>query len=285
MFGKLVKHEFHATGRMIPLIFLVTVIVAAMMVVSVVLELGVLVNVTLVLLFFTVFAEVIVTLVLIIWRYYRSMCGNEAYLTHTLPVRPHLLLWSKLLVSFVWMALSYLLMLGMVAVIITLFASKNGTSVSEIMSSMRNLWEMLGLEGHEVTVITIFVAVFVTSILGGLTNAFFSISLGSTSKFHQLGIGGPILVYIILYIALQLINLLGMVFIPLALRIRETGGVPKFDFISYNMIGWFSDRVSGNAAQFGESIVGIGSFLILPVIIAVLLITTANITEKHTSVR
>ena len=112
MLGKLIKHEFRATGRvMLPLL-------GAALVLSPVAGLvlrafdrggfGELVKVlggTFVGLFITAVAAVCVTSVVIMVRRFNSnLLQDEGYLMFTLPVSTHALIWSKLIVSFAWFA-------------------------------------------------------------------------------------------------------------------------------------------------------------------------------------
>mgnify|MGYP006988889638 CR=1 FL=1 len=54
-------------------------------------------------------AAVVMTVVLMVSRFYRNLLRNEGYLMFTLPVSAHALVWSKLIVSLVWFLLTALL--------------------------------------------------------------------------------------------------------------------------------------------------------------------------------
>ncbi len=286
MFGKLVKHEFRATRRVIPFVFLLTVFLVLMMTVSVVLDLDTMVGLTLVLLIITMFAEVIITYVLVVWRFYKSMCGNEAYLSFTLPIKPQLLLWSKLLVSFVWVALSYLVFAGSIMMAVVIIAKGTGTSIQDIFEQIKIFLNMIGFGGHETAAIATIIGLFTLAILSGLTQIFFSVSLGSTSKLHKFGVGGPILVYVILYFALQFVTVIAMSVIPLAIEmdVAESGAL-SYRIVSRNMVQWFLEAIRNSEAGSNEGLIGLGSFLVIPLIIAALLFATSRIADKHTSVR
>ncbi|MBN1775579.1 MAG: hypothetical protein JW817_03845 [Clostridiales bacterium] len=286
MFSKLVKHEFRATRRVIPFVFLLTVFIAGMMTVSVALNLEAIVGITMGLLIIMLIAEVIITYALIVWRYYKTMCGNEAYLSHTLPVKPHLLMWSKFLVSFVWVAISYLVLAACMVLLIIIFAKGTGTTLAEIFDQLKIFWQAFGLRGHEVTVIVSIIGLFILSIVSGLTQIFFSVSLGSTSKLHKYGIGGPILVYVVLYFVLQIVSMAAMALVPLAFAVQTTeAGELSFRIVSRNMLEWFIETIRNGEPVSNAGLVGIGSYLILPVLVAVLLYATARIVDRHTSVR
>ena len=128
MLGKLLKHEFRATGRiMLPLIGaeLLLSILAGLSVrgldrIQNMSFLGTTYILTLIVFFLGLFAVGVVALVLMIQRFYRNLLRDEGYLAMTLPVSVDEHIWSKLIVSFVWFAavavLSVLAMLVMMAV-------------------------------------------------------------------------------------------------------------------------------------------------------------------------
>ncbi|MCR5576535.1 MAG: hypothetical protein K6F56_05955 [Oscillospiraceae bacterium] len=112
MLGKLLKHEFYATGRiMLPLL-------AAELVLSVFAGfsvrglsnaqnmglLSVMYVTTLTVFFLGLFAVWIVALVLMIQRFYRNLLRDEGYLSMTLPVSVDEHILTKLIVPFVWFA-------------------------------------------------------------------------------------------------------------------------------------------------------------------------------------
>ena len=110
MLGKLMKHEFRATGRiMLPLLgaeLLLSVLAGLSVRGLDRLEnmgfLGVTYILTLSVFFLGLFALAVVAFVLMIQRFYRNLLRDEGYLAMTLPVSVDEQIWSKLLVSFVW---------------------------------------------------------------------------------------------------------------------------------------------------------------------------------------
>ena len=133
MLGKLMKHEFRATGRiMLPLLgaeLLLSVLAGLSVRGLDRLEnmgfLGVTYILTLSVFFLGLFALAVVAFVLMIQRFYRNLLRDEGYLAMTLPVSVDEQIWSKLLVSFVWfLAVGVLSMVTMV-ILVTLGARMN----------------------------------------------------------------------------------------------------------------------------------------------------------------
>ena len=118
MLGKLLKHEFRATGRVMLPVLGVLVILALLFNLSVRFigkTESVLVNILSGLSIFAfvagIIAAEIICLVLMINRFYKNLLGAEGYLTHTLPVNVHGLVWSKMIVAFVWFFATNLLII------------------------------------------------------------------------------------------------------------------------------------------------------------------------------
>lgn len=126
MLGKLLKHEFRATGRVMLPVLGVTLVLAVLanfsvswleMVDSNILQL--LLGMVVAGFGMCVFAAGVMSLVVMIDRFYKNLLRDEGYLMFTLPVSVHGLVWSKLIVSFVWFVVTGLvivLALGITAV-------------------------------------------------------------------------------------------------------------------------------------------------------------------------
>ena len=126
MLGKLLKHEFRATGRiMLPLlgVELLLSVLAGLSVrgldrIGDMSFLGVTYVTTLVVFFLGLFALGVVAVVLMIQRFYRNLLRDEGYLSMTLPVSVDAQIWAKLIVSFVWFtAVAVLTVLAMTVMV------------------------------------------------------------------------------------------------------------------------------------------------------------------------
>lgn len=116
MLGKLIKHEFRATGRiMLP-------VLAAVLALSVAAGLSVkaigdahtgftemMYSMVIVLFCVSLVAVSVVVFVLMIQRFSRSLLGDEGYLFFTLPATADEIIWSRLIVSSVWFLVTALL--------------------------------------------------------------------------------------------------------------------------------------------------------------------------------
>lgn len=122
---KLMKHEFRATGRTMLPMYLLTLAMALGARVSMRNFLETdntwlnMIGVLLMMVFVCLMAAIcIMSVVIMVQRFHQNVLGDEGYVTMTLPVSVHAQVWSKLLVSTVWFALTIVVVvLGMVVLI------------------------------------------------------------------------------------------------------------------------------------------------------------------------
>ena len=146
MLNKLLKHEFRATGRTMLPIYGAVVVLAILANFSIrMLDRSV--N-TLLTIFFGlivaafvigIIAAAIMTLVLMIKRFYTNYLKDEGYLMHTLPVSVHELVWSKMIVSVVWFAATFVV-IGLVVLLTVLI--QTGTSLAQFFAGFPSWAEL-----------------------------------------------------------------------------------------------------------------------------------------------
>ena len=113
MLRKLIKHEFRATGRVMLPLFLVLLVtsVGANFSVRGMLDtrykvLDVLGSLLVMAFAVAIFGVCVMSVVLMVQRFYKNLLQDEGYVMMTLPVSVHQHIWSKLIVSAVWFALT-----------------------------------------------------------------------------------------------------------------------------------------------------------------------------------
>ena len=125
MLGKLIKHEFRATGRvMLPLLGAVLVLspIVGFIIRTFDREnyggpVQLLGGTVVVLFFFAVAGICITSVVLMVRRFNSNLLQDEGYLMFTLPVSTHSLIWSKLIVSFVWFVVAAVSSAAFIAIV------------------------------------------------------------------------------------------------------------------------------------------------------------------------
>lgn len=157
-----------------------------------------------------IFAIVIATIVFLGIRIQKNLFSDEGYLTHTLPVTPAQILWSKVLVIWTWSVIDFICV---TISVFTLITYKD--TLSEILKDASTVFgTLLGSFGF-----TNWLEEIMT-LLAGLTQYFgfytmlllFSICLGNLFKSHK--IMGTLLSFFGLNIVLSFLNTMITFFIP-----------------------------------------------------------------------
>lgn len=167
-------------------------------------------------------------LVYLLVRYYRTMYGRVGYFTHSLPATGAQLFWAKLLYGLIAMTIALVAaVIALQPVWMSLLAS-NDIPLSE---GPRMLADQLATMPRGFWPVSI--AMLLVTVLGYIIHYQFVISVGSEARLNHLGIGGPVVVYVLVYLAGQIISLVSFVAIPLMVRIDsgfhvETGSAWQF---------------------------------------------------------
>jgi len=175
MLGKLIKHEFKATTRLLLPIYLV--LIALAMICKLVHSLDIfkgilsLIPGTIKIVYIiSIFASLLITVVLTVMRFYKNLVSDEGYLMFTLPVKASGLISSKLLVSVCW------LLINAALVYLTyLFVFPGKTK--QIIESLLSIIE-LEFGSRSTFLITEFAIVMLISIVDTILLFYVSIAIG-----------------------------------------------------------------------------------------------------------
>jgi hypothetical protein len=148
----------------------------------------------------SIIAIVVVSLVIIVLRFYKNLTTDEGYLMFTLPVKSHQLINSKLYASLIWTVA------GLAAVLTSIFA------VAATDTRMRLFWEGLHTMSAELdesfgAYKTLLIAEFVLLIIIGIVNkilqVYASVALGQLMHGHK--VLGSFVAFIATSIIVQII--------------------------------------------------------------------------------
>ena len=197
MLGKLIKHEFRATRRiMLPLIggvVLLSVLAGLSIQGLDRIErfgfLGALYSLTLAAFFLALFALCVVALVLMIQRFYRSLLRDEGYIAMTLPVSVDAQIWAKLLVSFIWFAIVAVLSAGAMFLMLSIGTRMNSLSplisAEEFRQMMQDLRAFVGGGNIALAVVELLVLGFLGVCVVCL-RCYASMAIGCSAANHKL---------------------------------------------------------------------------------------------------
>ena len=235
MLGKLLKHEFRATARtMLPMFGVVLVLsLLANLSFAQIADtdsgaLDILFGLFIFAFFLGLFTMGVMSLVVMIQRFYKNVLGDEGYLTLTLPVNVHEILWSKLIVSFVWFLATGLIAIA--AVFIAVF-TLTYSELGEMLRNMPSFGEMLGLffEKTEITpgqltgIILQLAAMIILNSLAVCLHFYGAMALGHSFSNHK------VLLSVVFFIAISFFfsfvtSMLGICTAGISLTVMEESG-------------------------------------------------------------
>lgn len=220
MLGKLIKNEFKSTARRVAWIYAVGGVTLLMLLLGYATEkvwLGALASLVLMIVGFIV---LIVTFVAIATQYNRSMFGAEGYLTFTLPVSSNQLLASKVIVSSVWVLLSYIVYVGTMVITIVYAQQQVDETMKEAV--MMFLY-MAGVP--TVTSLVEMAIFFVVDMFIGIfflvSAVYFSLSLANTRIFQQHSAFAAICIALVLLFAGTILAYLATIYLPITMYVKD----------------------------------------------------------------
>ena len=196
MLGRLIKHEFRATGRRMPPALGVLALLGLLANLSIrILDSGfggtplrILLILFIIAFFVGMIAAWIMALVLMIIRFYRNLLGDEGYLMFTLPTDAHALIWSKLIVSTVWFLATALTIFLLMALTGANLSKMSGADYEVIFRGMGEGLEILRslgvTNGSLVLLGTEFVVAMVLASLTTCLQFYAAMGLGQMSDEH-----------------------------------------------------------------------------------------------------
>ncbi len=169
--------------------------------------------------------SIVMTIVMVISNYNRSMFGAQGYLTLTLPVKSSHLLFSKTIVSFAWVFIT-----SIFVTIISVFSffyslaqvSENiKTFMTQFYDLLNELKAIPDLETLKVPMIAILIMFFVF-LLALVCKVYFAITIAHTKLFRKMpsGLATIIVLFAVLVVSIVLF-VWGMKHIPMAIVIVE----------------------------------------------------------------
>lgn len=269
MFSRVLKYEFAAWRRSYTRFLVIIGLVLAVGCIAVALRLPVVSDLAMILPVLAILALPISQFVLVVVSYYRSLYGPRGYLTHTLPIPAGVLYAGKLVAAMAELLFSAVLML---AAILLTSAALDVAARNAPFTGIRTVLGTVGaIPGVGRWIMGLGLMVLLSFIVN-IISIFFAISTGSEARWQGLGIGGPVLIYVLLYVATQLLTLGLMLVVPLGLQLNMTPVVqaeargaialPQLGIVTGNMVSAFWDALREPNPL--VSTIGLGSLLSAP---------------------
>lgn len=168
--------------------------------------------------------------VLLAVDYWLSSYARTGCFTQTLPVRGGTLFGAKLLFGFGVTVVGLLITLVLAAIAWAGQAIMAGENANPF-AAAGQLWTQIS-DAASPAVIGVAIAFLLFSYGAWLVQLYFSVSIGSEARFNRLGLAGPILVFIGLYVVMQILLFVSILTVPLGIGPVAGGlGIIRIDLL------------------------------------------------------
>lgn len=182
MLGKLLKNEIKHSARYTMAIYAAAFAAMAVTGISLLMDTGWLGVLSCFALYIVGFAAVVVTLVSVIKNFNDTLFARQGYLTLTLPVKGSTLLLSKIIVSFMWIVVSFGVMALTFVVIFYYGKARSEGTMDSMWSviSMSGILDMLPSAGAIIKFIIVVVILAISTIITYVGYVYFTVTLANT---------------------------------------------------------------------------------------------------------
>lgn len=187
MLGKLLKHEFKHSARYVTAIYACTAAVLLVMLFALLVKITWLSVAASMILYFAGILVVVMTLVSVIKNFYDTLYTNQGYLSFTLPVKCSSLLVSKVIVSFIWIILSFAALALIYFVIFLNAKAQTDGKMGDIVEMLREsgILDMLPSGAMIAKFIVLVVVLALLTILTFVGFVYFSVTLANTRPLQK----------------------------------------------------------------------------------------------------
>ena len=202
--------------------------------------------------------------------YWKTLYGQRGYFTMSLPISGKVVFWAKNIRIMIECLLALVLAVGGIIAVASAAAWSDGISLAEYTAGPRSL-----VAGVPTSTVVIMIVVQVLMALSWLVQGSAVMSIGAEGRFNHMGLGAPIIGFVLLYIVNQVLSTVGTFFLPLSVT---TDGHFSTEIM------WTSYRATmGTEGQ--PNVIGIGSYVLVPLFALIMGLWASRSIEKHTSLR
>ena len=202
--------------------------------------------------------------------YWKTLYGQRGYFTMSLPISGKVIFWAKNIRIMIECLLALALAVGGILAIASAAAWSDGISLSEYTAGPRSV-----VAGMPTFTVVIMIVVQVLVALSWLVQGSAVMSIGAEGRFNHMGFGAPIIGFVLLYIVNQVLSTVGTFFLPLSVT---TDGHFSTEIM------WTSYRATMGTEGY-PNVIGIGSYILVPLFALFMGLWASRSIEKHTSLR
>ena len=202
--------------------------------------------------------------------YWKTLYGQRGYFTMSLPVSGKVIFWAKNTRIMIECLLALALAVGGILAVASAAAWSDGISLAEYTAGPRSL-----VAGVPTSTVVTMIVVQVLVWLSWLVQGSAVMSIGAEGRFNHLGFGAPIIGFVLLYIVNQVLSTVGTFFLPLSVT---TDGHFSTEIM------WTS-YLATMGTEGHPNVIGIGSYVLVPLFALIMGLWASRSIEKHTSLR
>ena len=202
--------------------------------------------------------------------YWKTLYGQRGYFTMSLPISGKVVFWAKNTRIAIECLLALALAVGGILAVASAAAWSDGISLAEYTAGPRSV-----VAGMPTSTVVIMIVVQVLVSLSWLVQGSAVMSIGAEGRFNHMGFGAPIIGFVLLYIVNQVLSTVGTFFLPLSVT---TDGHFSTEIM------WTSYRAT-MGTEGHPNVIGIGSYVLVPLFALAMGLWASRSIEKHTSLR
>lgn len=204
MLGKLLKHEFKSTYKTFLMLYAGVIILSLLNAFTLDIETDnaflVIVQALLMVGFvFGVLAVSVITVVLIVRRFYTHLLKDEGYLAHTIPVKPRNHVLAKWITGYVWMLVS-----GIVVIVSIMLLFIRTPYLKTFFKGAKEVFKIMGQNGNLTWMLFEVLMVMLVSVAFQIILLYASLAVGQLFSAHR--ILGAFLAYIVFSFCNQMVS-------------------------------------------------------------------------------
>ena len=207
--------------------------------------------------------------------YWRSGYGRTGYFTHSIPVRGATIFWAKVIWAVIVSLVAAVLTVPLIWVVwwavsrnLAELPAPSLTVIGDVVAAVADV--------APAWMIVAGVVLFLASIFMSVVYYFFSVSIGHEHRLASLGVGGPIVVFVVVYVVSQIASFLGMVVIPFGVGMDGDG----LGLVPFNVLAEMAEGTTG-----GGDVMPVGFLFALLVIAVFCLWRTARSWNREVALR
>ncbi|MBE6478306.1 MAG: hypothetical protein E7Z97_09630 [Propionibacteriaceae bacterium] len=204
--------------------------------------------------------------------YWQTMYGQRGYFTFALPVRGRQIFAAKLTHAGIWTLACFVLVPAMLLLSGWLHYLPADGTIGEVLDEL--LWEPIDLIGKGF--FWAGVGAMIVSTLCLVVECAAVMSIGARSRWNRLGIGAPVIGFVLLEVVSQVLSVVGTLFIPVGVDMAERR------IVLGDMATPLLEAIRTNGEP---TVMGIGSMAMPLLLAAVLAVWAVDSIEHHTSLR